>query len=91
MLNYSISCHEPDYGAETMWEQTNFGDGWPIEDRDFSIEAYLVFDLTGTFSPDFNAVSGTWQGIEGACSGIPGPCYEVCRGPVGQWNAARLP
>ena len=91
MLNYSISCDEPDYGAETMWEQTNFGDGWPIEDRDFSIEAYLVFDLTGTFSPDFNAVSGTWQGIEGACSGIPGPCYEVCRGPVGQWNAARLP
>ena len=89
-LNYSISCNQPDYGANTLWEVSS-RDGWPIEDRAFRIEARFMFDLTGTFTADFNAVSGTWQGIEAKCSGFPGPCWEVCRGPVGQWSATRQP
>jgi hypothetical protein len=87
-LNYSISCNHPDYGASTLWQRSS-DDGWPIQDRAFRIEAYLTFDLAGTFSADFTAVQGTWQGIEGACSGFPGPCWEVCRGPIGQWSAVR--
>ena len=88
MINYSISCNTPDYGASTVWDVSS-SDGWPIEDRAFQVEARFMFDLDGTFTPDFEAVSGTWQGIEAECSGFPGPCWEVCRGPVGEWSATR--
>ncbi|MGD9030735.1 MAG: DNRLRE domain-containing protein, partial [Anaerolineae bacterium] len=90
MINYSISCSTPDYGAATVWDVPS-SDGWPIEDRAFFVEAQYMFDLDGTFAPGFASVSGTWQGIEARCSGFPGPCWEVCRGPVGQWSATRQP
>jgi len=89
MLNYSITCGGyTDYGAGTMWEWSS-RDGWPIENRTFRIRHPYAFEVTGTFSQDFSVVTGTWQGIIVLCTGIPGPCWEHCRGPVGQWNATR--
>jgi hypothetical protein len=88
MINYSISCSTPNYGASTVWDVSP-SDGWPIEGRAFDGEARFMFDLDGTFTSDLKAVSGTWQGIEARCEGFS--CWEVCRGPIGEWNATRQP
>lgn len=58
-------------------------------DGAFEAEAPYVFEVDGTFKSDFSAITGTWQGILGLCTGLPGPCYEQCRGPLGQWTATR--
>jgi hypothetical protein len=62
-------------------------DPWPIEDRAFSVEARCSYVVTGTFTADFESVSGTWQGI--ACN--PSTWQEICRGPTGYWSATRQP
>lgn len=70
-------------------------EGVAITDRAFDVLGTFytghVFEVTGTFASDYSTVSGTWQGIRGMCSGLPGPCWETCRGPVGQWSATRVP
>lgn len=70
-------------------------EGVAITNRTFDVLGTFytghVFEATGTFASDNSTVSGTWQGIRSMCSGLPGPCWESCRGPVGQWSATRVP
>jgi len=61
--------------------------GWGIQDRSFTVQASCSFVVTGTLTPDFQAVSGTWQGI--VCDSFT--WEEICRGPVGQWDATLQP
>jgi hypothetical protein len=85
-INYSISCSQPNYGAGRVWAESS-GDGWPIEDRAFRVEA-RDFDLAGTFSADYSAVDGIWQGIEFYEGGLPGNgSHVVCCGSIGSWSA----
>jgi hypothetical protein len=87
-LNYRVACEgRTTEGTVTVTSEA----GWPIENRSFSIEVTYRFDIAGTFNPGFNDVNGTWQGIIAECSGWPGPCWEVCRGPVGEWSGTRQP
>jgi len=60
--------------------------GWAIQDPSFVAET-RAFVVTGTFTPDFIAVNGTWQGI----AHNPFTGEEYCRGPVGQWDATFQP
>jgi hypothetical protein len=91
LLNFSITCGDyTDYGAETVWEHSSEA-GFPVENRAFQVAYPYAFEVAGAFSEDFSAATGTWQGIIVECSGWPGPCWEHCRGPVGEWNASRQP
>jgi hypothetical protein len=71
-------------------------EAWPIESRGFHIndsatdDELLQFEITGTFDADFSEVGGTYQGVIILCSGWPGPCWEDCRGPIGEWSATRV-
>jgi len=70
-------------------------EAWPIENRVFHIndsasdDELLQFEITGTFDAGFREVGGTYQGVIILCSGWPGPCWEDCRGPIGEWSATR--
>jgi hypothetical protein len=60
--------------------------GWSITGRDFEVEANCGFEVIGTFDPSFRSANGTWRGI--ACDPIR-PWVELCRGPIGTWDATR--
>lgn len=95
-INFRLVCDSQT--SEPTWDSPA-PDGVPITNGAFhatstyqwSTGSVRLFDVAGAFTPDFSSASGTWQGFIALCSGFPGPCYEYCSGPIGQWSAARMP
>lgn len=88
-LNYSISCgSHHDVGAKSVFSDKSKP---PIVNQIFQVDykTNSSFDMSGEFGSDFGTATGTWQGVVIVCSGLPGPCWVDCRGPVGQWSANR--
>lgn len=88
-INYSINCgDEPDYGAKYVWHDSS---NPPIVNQSFEVDwkSNSRFEMTGEFTSDYETAAGTWQGVLVKCSGLPGPCWVDCRGPLGQWSANR--
>jgi len=82
-LTYSFYCGGITTSGTATVSRTS---GWPISGRSFEVEASCTFEVTGEFDPSFTTASGTWRGI--ACDPVR-PWIEVCRGPIGTWNATR--
>jgi hypothetical protein len=82
-LNYRVECP----GVTVTGTSTVTSIGWSIDGGNFDMEAECSFEVTGSFDAGFNSVSGTWQGI--VCESGGWPRTEICRGPVGTWNATR--
>ncbi len=83
-LEYFVSCGGISVSGKTTLSPL---EGWPMTDRAFRIESACRFDLSGSFAPDWQSASGTWQGI--ICESHGRPPEEVCRGPIGSWSAMR--
>lgn len=83
-MEYFVSCGGISVSGKTTISSLQ---GWSITDRAFRIESGCRFDLSGTFDPSWQSVSGTWQGI--ICESYGSPPEEVCRGPIGSWSATR--